>query len=286
MRSAARRRSVCAVGEVSRLPFITRLPLDLLPNGRGAAAALVGGVARPQPEQMADRVDQIGAVHGVEVEIGDAAVDEIEHLLGGDRGGDELAGGRIVIEAVEALGQPIRHRGAAARRERLGLLEILHRQDAGHDRHVDAAGAHPVEIAEVVVVLEEELGDRARRAGIDLGREHVEVGLDRRAVGMLFRIGRDRDLDVGQALDAGDEIGGIAIAAGMRRVALAETADRIAAQRHDVAHARRAIAADHGVDLVAGGGDAGEMRRRRERGFARMRLTVAWVRSRVEPPAP
>ena len=43
---------------------------------------MVGGVARPQPEQMADGVNQIGAVHGVEVEIGDAAVDEIEHLLG------------------------------------------------------------------------------------------------------------------------------------------------------------------------------------------------------------
>ena len=78
---------------------------------------MVGGAARPQPEQMADRVNQIGAVHGVEVEIGDAAVDEIEHLFGGNRGGNELAGGRVVIEAVEAVGQPIRHRGAAARRE-------------------------------------------------------------------------------------------------------------------------------------------------------------------------
>ena len=146
---------------------------------------------------MADGVDQIGAVHGVEVEIGDATIDEIEHLLGGDRGGNELAGGRVIVQAVETLGQPVRHRGAAARRERLGLLEILHRQDAGHDGHVDAAGAHPVEIAEVFVILEEELGDRTRRAGIDLGREHVEIGFDGRTVRMLFRIGGDRDLDVG-----------------------------------------------------------------------------------------
>ena len=35
---------------------------------------------------MADRVDEIGAVHGVEMEIADAAVDQIEHLLGSDRG--------------------------------------------------------------------------------------------------------------------------------------------------------------------------------------------------------
>ena len=59
-----------------------------------------------RPEQVADRVDQVGAVHGVEVEIGDAVIDQIEHLLGGDRGGDQFAGRRIVLEAVEALGQP------------------------------------------------------------------------------------------------------------------------------------------------------------------------------------
>ena len=200
---------------------------------------------RPQAEQMADRVDQVGAVHGVEVEVGDAAIDEIEHLLGGDRGGDELAGGGVVVEAVEALGQPVRHRRAAARGEILGLLEVLHRQDAGHDRHVDAARAHAVEIAEVEVVLEEELGDRAGGAGIDLGREHVEVGLHGRAVRMLFRIGGDRHLDIGEPLDAGDQIGAVAIAAGMRRISLADAADRIAAQRHDVAHARGAIVADH-----------------------------------------
>ena len=84
---------------------------------------------------------------------------------------------------------------------------------------------------------------------------------------MFFRIGRDRHLDVGEALDAGDEVGGVAVAAGMRRVALAEPAGGIAAQRHDVAHARGAVVADHGVDFVAGGGDAGEMGRRRQRGL-------------------
>src|SRR5262249_4007468 len=81
-------------------------------------------VAWTQAEQMTHGVDQVGAVHGVEVEIGDAAIDEIEHLLGGDRGGDELAGGGVLLETLEPMGQPVRHRGAAARGERLGLLEI------------------------------------------------------------------------------------------------------------------------------------------------------------------
>ena len=158
-----------------------------------------GAAVRPQPKQMADRIDQVGAVHGVEVEIGDAVIDQIEHLFGGDRGSDQLARRRIVVEAVEAIGEPGGHRGAGARGEILGLREILHRQDAGHDRDVDAGRAHAVEIAEIKTVLEKELGDRARRAGIDLGLEHVDVGGDRGAVRMLFRIGGDRDFDVARS---------------------------------------------------------------------------------------
>ena len=91
---------------------------------------------------MADRVNQIGAVHGVEMEVGDAALDQIEHLLGGDRGGDQLSRRHVVVEPVEALGEPARHARAGALGEILHLLEVLHRQDARHDRDVDAARPH------------------------------------------------------------------------------------------------------------------------------------------------
>ena len=84
---------------------------------------------------------------------------------------------------------------------------------------------------------------------------------------MFFRVGRDRHFDVGNALDAGDEVGGVAVAAGMRRIALARPAGRIAAQRHDVAHAGLRIGGDHRINLRAGRGDAGEMRRRRQHGL-------------------
>src|SRR5665213_1540658 len=33
---------------------------------------------RPEAEQVADGVDEVGAVHRVEMEVGDAAVDEVE----------------------------------------------------------------------------------------------------------------------------------------------------------------------------------------------------------------
>src|SRR5579883_1348792 len=42
-------------------------------------------LARPQPEQMADGVDEIGPVHGVEMKIADAAIHQIENLLRRDR---------------------------------------------------------------------------------------------------------------------------------------------------------------------------------------------------------
>src|SRR3954447_11580773 len=88
-------------------------------------------------EQMADREHQVGAVHGVEVEGVDAVLGEFLHLAGGNGGRDQLAGVRIVIEPVDFPPQPRRHRGAGAGHEVAGLLEIVHRHDAGHDRDRD-----------------------------------------------------------------------------------------------------------------------------------------------------
>ncbi len=51
----------------------------------------------------------------------------------------------------------------------------------------------------------------------------------------------------------------------MRRVSRAGAAQRVAAQRHDVAHAGVVIIAHDGVDFLARRGDAGEMRGRRQR---------------------
>ena len=84
---------------------------------------------------------------------------------------------------------------------------------------------------------------------------------------MLLRIGRDRHLEIADALDPGDEFGGILVSAGMRRVGCAEAARRIAAQRHDMPDADVAIIAHHRIDFLARGIDAGQMRRRHQRGL-------------------
>ena len=58
---------------------------------------------------MADREDKIGPIHRVEMERGDAAVDQIENLLGCDCGGYQLACGAVIVEALKAVGNPVRH---------------------------------------------------------------------------------------------------------------------------------------------------------------------------------
>jgi hypothetical protein len=147
------------------------------------------------------------------------------------------------------------------------LLEVLHRQDAGHNRHVDAAPSHAIEILEIKVILEEELGDGAGCTRIDLGREHVEIGFGRGALRMPFEVGRYRHFGIGKALDAGNMVGGITITPGMRRITLAHPADRVRRAALRCGALRPPIIADHGIDLLAAGGDAGEMGGGLERGL-------------------
>ena len=55
---------------------------------------------------MADREHEVRPVHRIEVQFLDAVVDEVDDLLGADGGGDKTAGRKIVLEAVEPLGEP------------------------------------------------------------------------------------------------------------------------------------------------------------------------------------
>ncbi len=132
---------------------------------------------------MADRIDEIGAVHRVEMKFPDAVIDEIENLFGGDRRSNELSGLRIVIEPFETVGEPLRNARAGALREFCRLLEILHRHDARRDRNIKSPRLHLVEKPQIDFVFEKELGDRPVRAGIDLGFQDIDVGIGRDAFG-------------------------------------------------------------------------------------------------------
>src|SRR6478752_5861904 len=62
-------------------------------------------------QQMADREHEVRAVHGVEMKGVDAVLGQFLHLARGNGRGDELAGFGVVVEAVELVRQPCRHRG-------------------------------------------------------------------------------------------------------------------------------------------------------------------------------
>src|SRR6185437_2630838 len=134
---------------------------------RPSSSSFLGAV-RPDAEQVADREHEIGAVHGVEMEGVDAMLGELLHLAGGHRRRHKFACVGIVVESVEFLREPVRHRGAGAGHEVARLPEIMHRHDAGYDRNADAARADAVEVAEVEVVVEEDLGDGACRDSVHL----------------------------------------------------------------------------------------------------------------------
>src|SRR5213076_1892038 len=91
--------------------------------GSGSFLCAIG----PDAEQMADGEHEVGAVHGVEMKSIDAMFCQFLHLAGGDGRRDQLAGFRIVVEALEFLREPIGHAGAGAGDEVAGLLEVVHR---------------------------------------------------------------------------------------------------------------------------------------------------------------
>src|SRR6476620_6282810 len=103
-------------------------------------------------QQMADREHEVRAVHGVEMKGVDALFCQLLHLASRYRRGHQLPRLGIVVEAFEFFREPGRHGGAGAGDEVARLLEIVHRHDAGHDRNVDAAGADPVEVAQIEIV--------------------------------------------------------------------------------------------------------------------------------------
>ena len=81
-------------------------------------------------------------------------------------------------------------------------------------------------------------------------RLRLSRSASRRRIGMLLGIARDADLEVADLLQAGHQLGGIGVAAGMGGCTWRPCPGRIAAQRHDVADAGVPVGARDVVDLA------------------------------------
>ena len=205
--------------------------------------------------------------------------------FGGYGGGDQLARGGQSVEAFEHFVHPAGDGGAALAGELAGRRDIGDGEDPGNDLDVHPGGGDAVAEAEEILGREEELADRAVGPGIDLALEMVEVGLGTGRFRVNLGIASDRNVERRDLLQPGDQIGGGGIAVRMRGKGAAGLG-RIAAQRDEVPDPGVPIGLRDRIDFIAAGVDAGEVRRRGERGLGDDPLDRLWVRSRVEPPAP
>src|SRR3954447_11661457 len=112
-------------------------------------------------EQMANRDNQVGAVERVEMEFMDAIGMQPPALLSGERGRDETARLRVIVESLEMRPHPGRDRGSTSHSHTFQLRKIRDRKNPRHNRHPDPGGAGAVAEAQEHVNIEKELGNRA-----------------------------------------------------------------------------------------------------------------------------
>ncbi len=109
---------------------------------------------------MADGIDEVGLVHRVEMQVGGAAIDQVEHLFGADGGRDEAARRDVVLQPLKTVGQPLRHARAGLAGEIRGLLEVLDRLvESGNTMIVIEHNLDVIKFADYIVDMGPEGGD-------------------------------------------------------------------------------------------------------------------------------
>ena len=178
----------------------------------------------------------------------------------------ELAGLRPVVQAIEQTFHPVRNIGAAQVAHPLNRSKAHHRHDAWYDLAINASCNGFVSEFKETARVEEKLRNCAGGARIKLGFEVVEIALSIRAFGVHLRIGSDGNLEFGNVFEARDQLDGIGIAAGMRRV-LAVSFRGITAQCDNVPNAAIPIMPSNVVHFLLGRRHAGEVRCSRNTGL-------------------
>jgi hypothetical protein len=222
--------------------------------------------ARPHAERMAERVAQLGAVQRVEMEFFHAVLLQLLHLFDRHRRGDQAARLGIVVQAVEAMRQPVGHARATAPRHAQHLRKTRDRQDARHDAGLDAGRGTAIPEAQEQAGVEEELRDGAIGAGVDLGSEihQLEVRIGR--FRMRLGIGGYGNLEIGHRLQTFHQVDRVREALRVRNILAARALRRITTQRDDVTNAIRPIVAGDSQYFLARRADTGQMRSGGQRG--------------------
>ena len=195
---------------------------------------------RPDAEQMADRVAELGPVERVEMEVADAAGIKLAAEFGGDGRGDQLARGGQVVEPFEQIVEPVGNRGAAVCREAARRGDVGDRQDARARSRCRCPAAATASRKRKKQSAEKKNWVIARSAPASTLRFRLSRSNARdRGIRMAFGIGGDRNVERRDRLQAGDQLGRIGDSRPGCGCVLRARLGRIAAQRDDVAHAER-----------------------------------------------
>jgi hypothetical protein len=170
------------------------------------------------------------AVQRVEVDARRAALQQILALRRGVADADLVHRGGVPLDGLQLGEQVLGDAVAVERGHALDPLHVGDGHDAGDDRHPDAHLAGALHVAEVVGVVEEELGHQELAAGFDFGAGVLQLALPVGGFGVHLRMGRAAHAEVEGAREGG-EIGGVGEGAlGARDV----FGPQIAAQGDDV----------------------------------------------------
>jgi hypothetical protein len=167
-----------------------------------------------------------------------------------------------IVEPADGVDHPRRHFRAAELSHPGDLLEIGDRHDPGDDRLVHVEVGELLDEADVVLGLEEELGD-GEVGTLQLGREVAAVRLSIGGLRVDLGVCSDPDGEVARLGDVFEQVGGVRVVARPRGT----LARRVAAEGEDVDDARVVVVGEDLGDLAAHVTLAGEVGHRRDRGL-------------------
>ena len=165
---------------------------------------------------MGNGVGQLGPIKRVKVKLIDTVGLQYTHLFRRHDRCHEAPKLRIIFCAFKHMAQPDRDVCSAHGRELRRLGVVGYRHDPRHDRCRDTGGKAALEKTKISCRIKKILSDGAGGAGIKLTLEVVQIVAWAESARMRLRIGRNRNLEIGNVFQAGNEVGGIGVATGMR----------------------------------------------------------------------
>ena len=207
-----------------------------------------------------------GFVERVEVEAIDVGGEEFAALARGPVDAVTQDGFGIVGDRVEFDVHLFGDGRAAHGGEFLDLGDVGDGHDAGDDGHGDADVAAAIHEAEEMGVVEIELGDDEIGAGIDLGLQAFEIGVEVGRLGMFLGITGASEAEFFREMfaEVTDEVDGVLEIGEPAFGWVGQVGGSVAAQGEDVFDAVGGEVFEDAVDVVQRLADAGEMGHRLE----------------------